>query len=228
MDVLRHEGIKQIVVLLSDLDLNDFGLEDEVASYLHTPEETKDRGRKSHIPSVTTVPREGTVLSSDSQARWRPIAVRDAKWKTTDPLPAATSGVTTEAETSQTHSTPNSVGGTRSDDRSSPAAGQGSKLCSQPGAEVKPSPPDMVESRSSTQDVTGPSVAAKSDRNKTIPAEAEKKQTLDKPKPQVSATIKYQNFKPDPVQCHRCKKRRYPDADGYTRHNPRYCPGRKY
>ena len=141
MDVLRHEGIKRIIVLLSDLDLNDLGLEDEVASHLHTPEETKERGWKSHIPSVTTVPREGAFISSDRQACWRPIAVRDVKKKTTDPSPDATDGETTEAETSQTHDTHNTVEGARSDDRSSPAAEQGSKICSHPGVEVKAQPP---------------------------------------------------------------------------------------
>ena len=219
MDVFRHDGIKQIIVLLSDLDLNDFGLEDEATSHLHTPEETKERGWESHIPPVTTVPREGALLSSDRQARWRPIAVREVKKKTTDPSPAATNGETTEAEASQIHDTPNTVEGARSDDRSSPAAEQGSKVCSHPGVETKaqppdmvairsstqdvsaPSvattnniisgiqPPDMVKSRSSTQDVTGPSVAAKSDKNKTMHADVEEKQTLGKPKSQISATI---------------------------------------
>ena len=210
MDVLRRNTIKQILRLLDDLVLSDIGFEEEAASHTITPEETKERGRKSHIPPVTTVPREGSPSSSDRQARWKPIAAREEEKKTTDPSPAATNGETTEAEAGQTHDTPNTVEGARSDDRSSPAAGQGSIPSSRPGVEARGQPPDMVESQSSTQDVTEPSVAAKSDSNKTIRADIEEKQTLDKPKSQVSATITYKNFKPNPVQCHRCKKRRQP------------------
>ena len=109
MDVLRHNGIRQIVVLLDQLALNNLGLEEEVTSYTITPVETKERGRKSHIPSVTTVPREDAPLSGDRQARWRPIAVRDEKKKTIDPSPAVTDGKTTEAESGQIHDTPNTV-----------------------------------------------------------------------------------------------------------------------
>ena len=232
MDVLRHNGIRQIVVLLDVLDLNNLGLEEEVTSYTITPVETKERGRKSHIPSVTTVPREDSPISGDRQARRRPIAVRDEKKKTIDPLPAVTDEKTTEAESGQIHDTPNTVEGAHSDDRSSSAATQGSEADPRLGVGTGNEAPDKVESQSSTHDVTAPSVvlvtAAKTVSNKTTRAEAEEKKTLDKTKSQVTATITYKNFTPQtPVDCHRCKKRRLPDVEQYTRHNPRFCP-RKY
>ena len=142
MDVLRHNGIRQIFVLLDDLDLSNLGLEEEATSHSDTPEETTERGRKTHIPPVTTVPWEGSPLSGDRQARRRPIAVREVKKKTIDPSPAATNGETTEAEAGQTHDTPNTVEGARSDDRSSPAAGQGSIASSRPGVKAGEQPPD--------------------------------------------------------------------------------------
>ena len=124
MDVLRHNGLRHLVILLDEIDLSNLGLEDETASHTHTPEKTEERGRKSHIPTVTTVPREELSESGDRQARRRPIAVRDEKEETIDPSPAATNETTTEAEAGQIHDTPNPVVDSRSDDCSSPAATQ--------------------------------------------------------------------------------------------------------
>ena len=142
MDVLRHNGIRQIVALLDELDLNNLGLEEEATSYTITPEETKERRRKSHIPPVTTVPREDSPISGARQARRRPIAVREEKKETIDPSPAATNEKTTKAEAGQIHDTPNTVEGARSDDRSSPAAEQGSKASPRPGVGAGNEAPD--------------------------------------------------------------------------------------
>ena len=57
--------------------INDLGLEHGTTSNTSPPKQTKDRGQKSHIPSVTTVPRETVMPSGDSQAHRKPSASTD-------------------------------------------------------------------------------------------------------------------------------------------------------
>ena len=90
MDVLRLNGLRDLVILLDEFDLNNLGLEDVTASHSNTPEKTGERGRKSHMPTVTTVPREERSNSGDRQARRRPIAVRDEEEETPGSSPAST------------------------------------------------------------------------------------------------------------------------------------------
>ena len=70
MDVLRLNSLRHLIVVLDNFDL-----EGNPASDTHTPDQTEERGRKSHIPTVTTVPREERSQSDERQARRRPIAV---------------------------------------------------------------------------------------------------------------------------------------------------------
>ena len=144
MDVLRRNGLRHLVVLLDEIDLSNLGLEEETTSHTDTPEKTKERGRKSHIPSVTTVPREELPESADRQARRRPIAVRDEKDETKYPSPAATNETTTEAEVSRIRDTPNPAVDSRSDDCSSPAATQGSIVGPRSGAGPGQTPPPSI------------------------------------------------------------------------------------
>ena len=102
MDVLPLNGLRQLIAVLDNFDLDD-----NPASHIDTPEQTEERGRKSHIPTVTTVPREDRAPSGDRQARRRPIAVLDEKEETPGSSPAATNETTTEAEAGQIHDTPN-------------------------------------------------------------------------------------------------------------------------
>ena len=119
--------LKRLRNLINHLDEFGLGLDGEDTSHSSPPEQTEERGRKSHIPSVTTVPRETRATSGDRQARRRPIAVPDEKEATPGSSPATTNTPTTAAEAGQVHDTPNPVEDSRSGDRSTPAAKQGSK-----------------------------------------------------------------------------------------------------
>ena len=74
MDSFQANKLKKILLLIDDL-----GLEDETASHTSPPDQTKRRARKSHIPSVTTVPREERFSSVDRQALRNPSADQDGK-----------------------------------------------------------------------------------------------------------------------------------------------------
>ena len=136
MDVLRRDTIKHLLRFIDDILLAETGVLGKSTSHSHTPTETEGRGRKSHTPSVTTVPREVTLTSNDRQARQKHIAVREERKKKTFPLPAGATEKTTVADASQLHNTPNTVDDTRLDDRATQAAERGSIACSPPREEV--------------------------------------------------------------------------------------------
>ena len=213
MDDLRRDTIRLLLQSADDLLLNDAVVLRKSSSHSHTPTETEDRGQKSHIPSVTTVPREVPLISDDRQARRRPIAVREGQTKKTFPLPATATEKTIVADASLSHNTPNNVGGARLDNRSTPAAERGSIADSLSGEEaVGSATPNMVKSRGSTQDVTicEPTVTVKS----------------DKPRKQV-APFRHGQYQPTAVLCYKCGRRYQPDVDGYLQHHPRFCRSRR-
>ena len=248
MDILHKTTIRQTLRFLNGLILSDAGFREEATSHIHTPdagfqgeatshthtpEETKRRERKGHIPSVTTVSRAGSPESDGRQARRAPVPALEEKEETM------------EADVNQNRDTLSIADNARPDEPTRQRHGGGSppnmvqirsstQEVSEPSAAttttISGSPPNMVEIALSfpeaNKTTTAPSIGAKSDNIKTTPVEAEKKKPLDKHNPQVSATVTYKNFDPNAVYCHRCHRRRYPDADGYIRHNPRLCRGR--
>ena len=235
MDVLRRDIASFLLEYVDDILAIVTGLSDLSPSHSHTPTEIEDRGRKSHIPSVTTVPREVTLASGDRQARRRPIAVREGQTKKTVPLTAVTIEETTVADASLTHCTPNNVGDSRLDNRSAPVGGRDSTTDSLPEggstlgrsapntteiaeafpttATRKGSTPNMVKSRGSTRDVTicKPSVTVKSDKTR-----------------KQAAPLIHEQHQATAVLCHKCGRRYQPDVDGYLRHHPRFCRSRRY
>ena len=104
MDLLNLHRLRNLLIIIDEL-----GLVDETASHSPPSDQTEQRGWKSHIPSVTTVPRETRAPSGDGQARPRPIAVPDEKEATPGSSPVMASAPTTEADAGQVHDTLNPV-----------------------------------------------------------------------------------------------------------------------
>ena len=136
MDVLRREVNRFLLKSVEDLLTIETVISGLSSSHSHTPTEKEYRGRKSHIPSVTTVPRADTLASGDRQARRRHTAVREGQTKKTIPLPAVTPEKTIVADAGLFHRTPNNV-----EDRatgqplySGRRAGQRSRLPAQGGS----------------------------------------------------------------------------------------------
>ena len=81
MDVLRREVNRFLLKSVEDLLTIEPVISGLSSSHLHTPTEKEGRGRKSHIPPVTTVPRADTLAFGGRQARRRHTAVREGQTK---------------------------------------------------------------------------------------------------------------------------------------------------
>ena len=224
MDVLRREVNRFLLKSVEDLLTTETVISGLSSSHSYTPTEKEYRGRKGHIPSVTTVPRADTLASGDRQARRRLTAVREGQTEKT-----------IVADAGLFHRTPYNVEDTRLDNRLTPVNGRDSVADSRPREEArskavapntaetagtsptaaihKGTSPNMVQSRGSTQDVTicDPTVTVKSDKRR--------KQGAPPLHDQYPATA---------VLCHKCGRRYPPDVHGYLRHHPRFCRGRRY
>ena len=228
MDLFHINRIRELLLIIDDL-----GLEDEIASHSSPPDQTKRRGRKRHIPPVTTVSRETRAPSGDSQAHRRPIAVPDEKEVIPGSSPVTTSAPMTEADAGQVRDTPNLVETPRPGNNSTPAGDDTRQDARTPNMVDLP----CEDSRAVTS-------AVHANNNNVQPGhraphvefatntdvKAEEKQSPRhqcRPQPQVTATFTYNNFKPPtPASSNWCKKskRHHSVPHPRTTHNPRNYP----
>ena len=102
MDSFCVNKLKEILLIIDDL-----GLEDETTFHTSPQNKTKRRGRKSHVPPVTTVPRKTRGLSGDRQAHQNSRAEQDGKEAPPHSPRVTASPPSAEADSGQTRRAPN-------------------------------------------------------------------------------------------------------------------------
>ena len=100
MDVLSACTLKDLLVAVDEI-----GLRYEITSDRTPPRQTKKRGRKRHIPSVTTVPRARDLVSGDRQARRDHSTSSDGPGE--NPKPSSIAAQTEDEEDEKDVRTPN-------------------------------------------------------------------------------------------------------------------------
>ena len=198
MDSFHVNKLKEILLIIDDL-----GLEDETTSHTSPQNQTKRRGRKSHIPSVPTMP--GRRAVHPATAKHTGIQVLN-RTRRKHPLTSRPSS----------HRRPSVLETPRLDLNSVTPGGKAQTARA----------PNMVDlpcedSRTATS-------AVHANTNTDVKAEGKQPPRHQcRPQPQVTATFTYKNFKPPtPASSNWYKKSKHHHSVPHPRttHNPRHYP----